>query len=206
MSANSIYLFIIRVRNAILTRWWNFSGRMLLKTQGVEILGRLSLYNYPIINMKPGSKIVLGDAVALCSDSRFTDLGVCRPVIIRTLRPDAKIKIGADTGLSGVVICAAISIEIGSECLFGADVQIFDTDFHALSPENRRHNNSAECIGSAPVIIEDNVFIGAGSKVMKGVTIGKNSVIGAGSIVSKDIPANSIAVGIPAKVIAALSN
>jgi acetyltransferase-like isoleucine patch superfamily enzyme len=51
------------------------------------------------------------------------------------------------------------------------------------------------------VVVEDNVFIGAGCKVLKGVRIGCNSVIGTGSIVTKDIPANSIAAGNPAKVI-----
>jgi len=54
---------------------------------------------------------------------------------------------------------------------------------------------------SKKVVVEDNVFIGMDCVVLKGVTIGKNSVIGAGSIVTKDIPRNCIASGIPAKVI-----
>lgn len=52
-----------------------------------------------------------------------------------------------------------------------------------------------------PVLIEDGVWIGGGSTILPGVTIGKNSVIGAGSVVVKDIPANSIAVGNPCRVI-----
>jgi acetyltransferase-like isoleucine patch superfamily enzyme len=107
--------------------------------------------------------------------------------------------------MSGATICAAISIQIGSKCLLGADVQIFDTDFHKISADNRRHDDNPEHISASPIIIEDNVFIGAGSKIMKGVRIGRNSVIGAGSIVNKDIPANSIAAGVPAKVIANLA-
>jgi Hexapeptide repeat of succinyl-transferase len=201
MPVKIIFNFAIRARSALLTRWWNLTGRILLKIKGVEMQGSPTLYGYPIITLKPGSKIILGESVILCSDSRFTDLGVTRPVIIRTLRPNARISIGSDTGLSGVAICAAMSIEIGSECLLGADVQIFDTDFHKIAPENRCYDSSPELIKCAPVIIEDNVFIGTGSKVMKGVKIGRNCVIGAGSIVSKDIPANSIAVGNPAKVI-----
>ncbi len=204
MSSTSILLIVIRIRNALLTRWWNLTGRSLMKMYGVEFQSPPTLYGYPIISLKPLSEITLGAGVVLCSDSRFTDLGVARPVILRTLRPNAKIFIGADTGLSGVIICAAISIEIGSQCLLGADVQIFDNDFHKIEPENRRHDNSADKIGAAPIVIEDNVFIGAGSKVLKGVRIGRNSVIGAGSIVSKDIPSNSIAIGNPAKVIAEL--
>jgi hypothetical protein len=192
------------VRNALLTRWWNMSGCVCLKLQGVSFAHAPTLYGYPLISLSPNSQIILSKNVVLCSDSRFTDLGVARPVILRTLRPQARILIGADTGMSGVVICAAISVDIGANCLFGSDVQIFDTDFHALAPENRRHENRAEYIGAAAIVIEDNVFIGAGSKIMKGVRIGCNSVIGAGSIVTKDIPPNVIAVGNPAKIIAEL--
>jgi maltose O-acetyltransferase len=52
-----------------------------------------------------------------------------------------------------------------------------------------------------PIVIEDNVWIGAGVHIMGGVTIGRNSVIGAGSVVTKDVPENVIAAGVPCKVI-----
>lgn len=52
-----------------------------------------------------------------------------------------------------------------------------------------------------PIVIEDNVWIGAGVHIMGGVTIGRNSVIGAGSVVTKDVPGNVIAAGVPCKVI-----
>jgi acetyltransferase-like isoleucine patch superfamily enzyme len=56
-----------------------------------------------------------------------------------------------------------------------------------------------------PVILEDNVWIGAGTTILKGTCIGENSIIGAGSVVTKDIPPNSIAAGNPAKVIKHIS-
>ncbi len=59
---------------------------------------------------------------------------------------------------------------------------------------------------ATPIIIEDNVWLGAGVNVMPGVTIGKNSVVGAGSVVTKDIPANVIAVGNPCKVLRKLTD
>lgn len=204
MLAKFIYRIMLRLQVALLIRWWKFIGRILLQIKGVSFQRPPILYGLPIVSMLPDSKIVLGDDVLLCSDSRFTDLGVAKPVILRTLRPNASIEIGADSGLSGTVVCAAVSVKIGTECLIGADVQIFDTDFHKLAAKNRRQDNAPENIGCAPVVIEDNVFIGASSIVMKGVTIGRNSVIGAGSIVSKSIPANCIAAGNPAKVIADL--
>lgn len=201
MSFSAIFMFALRVRNAILTRWWNCSGRLLLRGAGVVTHGATVFYGFPIITRFPDTEIEIGNKVVLCSDSRFTALGVARPVILRTLRPHARIRIGNNTGMSGAVICSAVSIDIGSECLFGADVQIMDNDFHKVEPKNRYCDNTADKIGSAPIVIEDNVFLGAGVKVMKGVRIGRNSVVGAGSVVTKDIPADSIAVGSPARVV-----
>jgi acetyltransferase-like isoleucine patch superfamily enzyme len=131
----------------------------------------------------------------------MTALGVTHQVVIKTVRESAKIFIGSDTGISGGTICAAGSIEIGKGCLIGADVTIMDTDFHSLLPRGRRFNANWSEIGVSPVVIEDNVFIGAGSYVLKGVRIGENSVIGAGSVVIKSVPPNTIYAGNPAKFI-----
>ena len=68
---------------------------------------------------------------------------------------------------------------------------------HAIDPEQRSHGIGT----SAPLTLEDNVWIGAGVHIMGGVTIGRNSVIGAGSVVTKDVPENVIAAGVPCKVI-----
>lgn len=202
---SKIFFFAIRVYNAILKRWWRLTSRFFLQAHGVVMQATPTLYGYPIISTSPQSTIRLGKGIVLCSVSRFTALGVSRPVILRTLRPNAIISIGENTGISGGVICAAVSVEIGSECLLGADVQIFDNDFHKIEPENRRFNSSPNNVKCAPVIIEDNVFVGAGSKIMKGVRVGENSVIGAGAVVTKDIPRNSIAAGNPAKIIGHLN-
>lgn len=184
--------------------WWRVVTPFLVRRAGVTVNEGVEFYGQPIISLTPASRISIGEDATLCSDSRFTDLGINHPVVLRTLRPNATISIGNDTGLSGSSICAAISVTIGSNCLFGANVTVTDTDFHAMRAANRRHNNRHEDIGSAPVYIGDNVFLGTGAIVLKGVTIGENSVIGAGSVVTKNIPANSIAAGNPARVIAAL--
>jgi len=89
--------------------------------------------------------------------------------------------------------------------MLGANVTIADTDFHALEPRGRRFNKNPEAIGSAPVRIQDNVFVGTGAYILKGVTIGANSVVGAGSVVTSSIPADVIAAGNPARVIRRLS-
>jgi acetyltransferase-like isoleucine patch superfamily enzyme len=114
------------------------------------------------------------------------------------MRKHARIVIGTNTGISGSTICAADSIRIGSDCLIGSGVMIVDNDFHAIDPRNRRSNCNHADIASAPIIIGNNVFIGAQSIILKGVSIGDNSVIGAGSVVRASIPENTIATGNPA--------
>ncbi|ALC92343.1 galactoside O-acetyltransferase [Bacillus sp. FJAT-18017] len=86
-------------------------------------------------------------------------------------------------------------IYIGNNVLIGPNVTI-DAGTHPIHPELRR--NAAQF--NLPVVIEDNVWIGAGSIILPGVRIGENSVIGAGSVVTKDILANVIAVGSPCRV------
>lgn len=199
-----VWTFGARVRDAVLTRMWQLRGRMALGALGVQGVRGVRFYGMPVVSMAPGSSIALGARVVLCSHPRFTALGVARPVVLRTLRPNALIRIGADVGISGGVICAAHSVEVGDRCLFGADVQITDTDFHPIASENRRFENRPDCISSAAVFIEENVFLGAGVRVLKGVRIGRNSVIGAGSLVTRSIPSDVLAAGVPARVIGPL--
>lgn len=87
-------------------------------------------------------------------------------------------------------------IYIGSFVMIGPNVTI-DTGTHPISPELRLRQGQY----NLPVHIEDNVWIGAGVIILPGVTIGENSVIGAGSVVTKDIPANVVAVGTPCRVV-----
>lgn len=177
-----------------------------LRAAGVEMGENVQIQGRPIVSLAANSRIRIGARCVLCSDSQSNALGINHPVVLRTLRPGAEIVIGEDTGMSGGAICAAGSIRIGAGCLIGANVTVADTDFHALKPANRRYNKNPDEIAVAPIVIEDNVFIGADTFVLKGVTIGKNSVIGAGSVVTRDVPANTIAAGNPAKVIKFISD
>jgi acetyltransferase-like isoleucine patch superfamily enzyme len=88
-------------------------------------------------------------------------------------------------------------IRIGARALLGSYVEIFDSDFHDLRA-NRRRDGQAQM---APVELGEDVFIGDGVKILKGVSIGAHSVIGAGSVVTTSIPAGVIAAGNPARVI-----
>ena len=95
------------------------------------------------------------------------------------------------------IICEDSLVHIKRDSLIGPNSGIIDSDFHNLSVD-RRISGIHSC---KPVIIEENVFVGANVKILKGVRIGKNSVIANGSIVTRNIPANVIAGGIPAKII-----
>lgn len=170
-----------------------------LRLMGVEFGEELNLLGFPIVFRGPRTSIKIGRGVTLCSWSRFTALGVNHPVVLRTMAPGAQIEIGDHVGISGGSICAAVSVTIGAYTMFGANVTVADTDFHAIKPENRRY--SQEDVKSAAVVIGENVFIGTGSFVLKGVHIGDNSVIGCGSVVTRDIPRDTIAAGNPCKVI-----
>jgi len=92
-------------------------------------------------------------------------------------------------------------IRIGDDALIGSNVQIFDSDFHDLRPGRRRDGRPA----MAAVELGEDVFIGDGAKILKGVCIGRHSVVGAGSVVTTSIPEGVIAAGNPARVIRALS-
>jgi acetyltransferase-like isoleucine patch superfamily enzyme len=139
-----------------------------------------------------GSKIKIGANCRFRSNSTSNLIGINRPCIISTQTKNASIIIGNNCGFSGTVIGGFNSITIGDNVRCGANTLITDSDWH--SDDHR--------VGpSKPIIIEDNVWLGVNVIVMKGVTIGKNSVIGAGSIVTKNIPANVIAGGNPCIVI-----
>jgi acetyltransferase-like isoleucine patch superfamily enzyme len=180
--------------------WWRTIPAR-LRRAGVEVDVRAAFQGMPIVSMTPNSRIVIGRGATLCSDSRYTALGVNHPVVLRTLRAGAMLTIGADTGVSGGSICAAMSVTIGAGCLIGANVTIVDTDFHATAPTARRHNDRLSDIAAAPVVIEDNVFLGTGAIVLKGVRIGRDSVVGARSVVAHDVPAGVIVGGNPARVL-----
>jgi acetyltransferase-like isoleucine patch superfamily enzyme len=163
---------------------------------GVMVFGR------PLITAVPGARVDIASGVRLVSTSRSTPLGVNHQVVIRALRAGATISIGEDTGISGGTICALTSVTLGSRCLLGANVTIADSDFHPVHQPDIRYK--ADAPASAPehaVVIGDQVFIGTGSIVLKGVRIGANSVVGAGSVVTSSFPENSIVAGNPARLI-----
>ena len=102
---------------------------------------------------------------------------------------------------NGCTFSAAERIEVGDHCLVSAAVRIHDNDGHPLESERRLRNERIHAGEVSPVFIEDNVWVGAGATILKGVRIGKNAVVGTGAVVTQDVPADSVVVGNPARIV-----
>jgi acetyltransferase-like isoleucine patch superfamily enzyme len=170
-----------------------------LNGAGINIGTGWKWYGLPIFQKHRDSSIVIGKNCNLRSTRRSNPLAPNHPCVLSTRRPDANLTIGDDFGMTGGAIVCEEKITIGQRVTMGANSIITDTDFHPIDPVWRYQYPSDG--KTAPVIVEDDVFIGMQVLILKGVTIGKNSVIGAGSVVTKTIPAGVIAAGNPARVI-----
>lgn len=137
------------------------------------------------------STITIGDYCIFNSSSWFNFRGLNHRCIIQTGKPGAKIRIGNHCGFSGCSIVADKEIIIGDYSTFGANAIIGDRDDHQ------------EIYASEPktIHIGSHVWVGMNAIIMKGVTIGDNSIVAAGALVTKDIPANEIWGGVPAHFI-----
>jgi maltose O-acetyltransferase len=164
---------------AVLRAYWHLRSATKLG-QRIRLWGAPSIYN--------SGKLIIGDRVRLVSTITKLELAI---------GSNGQLEIGNSTFINyGCSIAAQKLIRIGPHCNIGTYVIMMDNDFHRLEPERR-----TEQPDSAPIILEENVWLGARVIVLRGVTIGAGSVIGAGSIVSRDIPPRSLAVGAPARVI-----
>jgi acetyltransferase-like isoleucine patch superfamily enzyme len=207
----------MRISNVIkILYFWRYLGYIkhinhkyilprLVAKKGVYLGSNISFLGIPIVSIVPGSEIKIGNNAVLCSKPEQTALGVNHPIVLRTLRKGALLIIGKGVRMSGTTICASKSIIIGDNTCIGANVTIVDTDFHALDYNQRASEYDQYYAVDAAVEIGPNVFLGMGCYVLKGVTIGEGSIIGAGAVVTKNIPAFTIAAGNPAKVFAAIS-
>lgn len=174
-------------------------ARLYFALVGVVWQSGFRLYGLPIIQKYRPSVLSLGQGAELRSIQRSNSLSPNHAVMLTTRRAGAILTIGAHFGMTGGVICAEERIEIGDRVLVGANCTITDTDFHPLDPAERQRDPLGG--KTAPIVIENDVFIGMHSLILKGVTIGAGSAIGAGSVVTRSIPAGMIAAGNPARVI-----
>lgn len=125
------------------------------------------------------------------------------------IEPTGFLAVGDDTTLVGAVFMCAERIEIGQRVIVSYNVTIADSDFHPRDPELRKQDAIANApegnrekrppVLTKPVFIEDDVWIGIGTIILKGVRIGRGARIGAGSVVTADVPAGVEVSGNPAR-------
>jgi len=167
---------------------------------GVSVGRGCRFYGLTRFQRSGRSSIHVGEDCIFRSAPWSNPVGVDRPCMVSAIGSGARVVIGRRSGFTATVICAAEEIVIGDNVLCGSNVTIIDADWHGLDPSARRGSVGA----TSRVLIEDDVFLGLGTVVLKGVTIGHGSVVGAGSVVTRSIPPLSVAAGNPAKVIRAL--
>jgi acetyltransferase-like isoleucine patch superfamily enzyme len=146
--------------------------------------------------------IKLGDNVTIVSRFLSNSVGITNPTFLECIE-GGKIEIGNNTGFTSTIMSSRRLIKIGNFVKIGGNVRIFDHDYHSTDYIYRRNfQTDTRYVKSQEIIIEDDVFIGANSIILKGVHIGARSIIAAGSVVTiKDIPSDSVVAGNPAKII-----
>lgn len=189
----NFYIFlrnIVDIPNTIINLF-NLKRKRVKYNSNLKILGKLKLFGK--------GDIEIMDNVTIVSSSTWnpTAGGTYSALIVQ---PGGRIVIGSGTGISNASITAKEEVYIGKNVLIGSCCMISDNDFHPIYADDRQRNQ-LENVRHKKVKIEDNVFIGARSIILKGVTIGARSVVGAGSVVTKDIPEDEIWAGNPAKFI-----
>jgi len=173
-------------------KWFKFWTKLAAYWWGVNLGPGCQCDGFPKFRRHPGSQITVGEGCIFNSSPVSNLMGVDRPCIMSTLREGAQIHIGSNCGFSGTVIGCATRIIVGDNVRCGANTLITDTDWHTDDPRTGP---------DAPVMIGNNVWLGAGVTVLKGVTIGENTLVAAGSLATHSLPANVVAGGIPAKII-----
>ena len=137
---------------------------------------------------------LLGEKVTVCST------GIGGPSA--SIAMEELAAIGADTFINhGAYLMDCGGITIGRHCFIGPNCGMYTAN-HPISPRER--NQGLE--NAKPIVIGDNCWLGGDVTILPGVTIGENTVIGAGSVVTKDIPANVVAVGNPCRVLRSINH
>lgn len=178
------------------SNWFKF----IMKITRVEYGKNLLLKGIPVIFNKKGARLKIGNNVTIKSSFLSNLIGLYSRTIIITRTSKAEINIGNNVGISGATIYARKSISIGDNTLIGGNVKILDNDFHPIEIE-ARNADIKEKIGTKPVVVGKNCFIGCNAIILKGTVLGDGCVVGAGAVVSGRFEDNSVIAGNPARIV-----
>lgn len=190
------HIILLRFQNSFYNKIVYFQ----LWSNGVIIGKNFNAMGIPIIHISKKGKIIIGNNCTIRSWAKYSDTGENRPTALRT-RKGGIIKIGNNTGITSSLLYSESQIIIGENVKIGGGTRIFDTNFHSTNAKIRASKDDIKDVKSKPIIIKNNVFIGTGCIITKGITIGENSIIAAGSVVTKSVPENQVWGGNPAQFI-----
>ncbi len=194
-----ICLGMLKIKRQFLSCFKGTVCLLWMRLCGVEISYDVCMRGWCFFWKNPRAQIKISQGVHFNAGMVENPVSGGNRLVLVAGHKDACLTIGKNSALSASVIYASSSISIGERVMIGAGCAIYDNDFHSIHSYDRSHGNTN--IGVAPVVIEDDVWLGAEVTVLKGVRIGKGSVIGAKSLVTQDIPAGVVAAGNPACVI-----
>src|SRR5687767_13063833 len=139
-----------------------------------------------------GKLDIRGPGTVIFGDDCFVMSTYLQPTTPWTHSRDAVIRFGNGVGMAGARLGCQTLIEVGNNCGL-SDSRILDSDFHNARDTSGNRQNSAAV--TQPVRIGNNVWLGTGSMILKGVTIGDNAVVGAGAVVATHVPSDVIVFG-----------
>lgn len=168
------------------------------------------------VSIGPGSQIISAHLVVRnplrCTLNIGTESNIEATIVLE--KDGVEVRIGSRTHVGGgTLLDAACGIEIGDDVLIAFEVLLMDHDSHSVHFESRQYDARNWMRGSKdwthverrPIRIDNKVWLGARSIVLKGVTIGEGAVIGAGSVVTRDVPPWTLVCGNPAKIVRSLT-
>lgn len=171
---------------------------LLFYSNGIKVKKGFKALGLMKIHVTRRGKVKIGEYFKVNSGN-FNPIGRQQSTIIWV---EGELVIGDNVGISSTALICNHKITIGNNVIIGGNVVIYDSDFHSLNSIYRRNVDlDKKNTLTEEVIIEDDVFIGAHTTILKGVKIGNNAIIGACSVVTKDVPANEFWAGNPAKFI-----
>jgi acetyltransferase-like isoleucine patch superfamily enzyme len=167
----------------------------------VKISGLIKSHGIPIMDISLNAKMSIGHHFVINNGLLNNMIGRQQPCFF-VVSKSGTLTIGNHVGISGTAIVCWNKITIEDNVKIGGGVVIYDTDFHSLDYRERTAiPEKFTNVKTNPVLIKKNAFIGAHTTILKGVTIGNNSIIGAGSVVTRNIPDNEIWAGNPARFV-----
>jgi acetyltransferase-like isoleucine patch superfamily enzyme len=200
-----IFTYIYKIINKLL-RFLKKSGWIVvflkLKLNNVKFNLDFKSHGIPIVHVAlKAKKFIIGRNFEMNNGLHNNMIGRQQPCFF-IVEKHGELIIGDNVGISATAIVCTQQIIIKNNVRIGGGTVIYDTDFHSLNSQERiAKPEIRENIKTAPVLIKENVFIGANCTILKGVTIGANSIVGACSVVTRNIPDNEIWGGNPARFI-----